>query len=126
MQSALEKKREVIPEMKEAYRVAKSRVKEAETALTLKVDIQTMKHELAWSYVHQVQEVRFFYSNVSVAKFAESFSSRSECRFVPNCPGQRGKRWAKNQGFTGGVCGKYMVQSCVIIYTDHAMLFLLT
>lgn len=57
MQMALEKKREVIPEMKEAYSVAKARVKEAETALNLKAGIQTLKNDLVWSYVDQIQEV---------------------------------------------------------------------
>lgn len=59
MQTTLETKKAVLPDLKEAYRVAKIRAKEAEGAIGQKESIEKLKHELAWSYVDEIQEVCF-------------------------------------------------------------------
>ncbi|GAA6061381.1 hypothetical protein JCM10212_000641 [Sporobolomyces blumeae] len=55
MEEALSRKKEVVPELKEAYRRAKDRAKEAEAALEQQGNLQILKDQLVWSYVDEVE-----------------------------------------------------------------------
>ncbi|GAA5855652.1 hypothetical protein JCM8547_001632 [Rhodosporidiobolus lusitaniae] len=55
MEEHLARKREVLPELKEAYRRAKERAKEAKAAIEQQGNLQTLKDQLAWAYVAQIE-----------------------------------------------------------------------
>lgn len=63
MVSTLESKKAVIPDLKEAYKAAKARASDAEAAIGQKDSIEKLKHELAWSYVAEIQSVSPFQSS---------------------------------------------------------------
>lgn len=54
MGEALARKREIIPELKDAYRRARDRAKDATAAITQQEKVDAMKNELAWSYVDEI------------------------------------------------------------------------
>jgi len=56
MEEALERKKEVLPELKDAYRRARDRAKDAEAAVGQQEKVDKMKEELAWSYVDDVED----------------------------------------------------------------------
>lgn len=56
MQELLDKKREVVPEIKEAFRQAKAKAKDAEAALQQRDRLVEFKNLLAWTYVSEVEE----------------------------------------------------------------------
>lgn len=60
MHEILNNKREVIPELKEAYRKAKERSTEAQAAVGQKDRVEALKSELAWSYVDEIESVSAF------------------------------------------------------------------
>lgn len=53
----LARKAEVIPELKEKYKAAKKRAKEAEQGIEQIAKLETLQHELAWSFVDEMEEV---------------------------------------------------------------------
>ncbi|GAA5883202.1 hypothetical protein JCM16303_007304 [Sporobolomyces ruberrimus] len=55
MEEALARKREVVPELKEAYRRAKERAKEAQAAMEQQENLGLLKDQLVWSYVEEVE-----------------------------------------------------------------------
>ncbi|GAA5878570.1 hypothetical protein JCM1840_007454 [Sporobolomyces johnsonii] len=65
MEEALQRKKDVLPELKEAYRRAKERAKEAEAAVEQQGNLQTLKDQLVWSYVDDIeQQIRFGESSI--------------------------------------------------------------
>ncbi|BGP23866.1 DNA repair protein rad18 [Rhodotorula toruloides] len=56
MEAALQRKMEVLPELKDAYRRAKERAKEAQAAIEQQGNLQKLKDQLAWSYVKEVED----------------------------------------------------------------------
>lgn len=60
MEEALARKREVVPELKEAYRRAKERAKEAQAAMEQQENLGLLKDQLVWSYVEEVETVSFY------------------------------------------------------------------
>lgn len=69
-EATLEKKKEILPELKELYKRAKHRAQEAQAALGQRERVDVLKNELTWSYVAEVEEVRL--SDVVVAKVNRS------------------------------------------------------
>ncbi len=57
MEESLQRKKEVVPELKEAYRRAKERAKEATAAIAQEGNLQTLKDQLVWAYVVEVEKV---------------------------------------------------------------------
>ncbi|KAK4057950.1 Structural maintenance of chromosomes protein 6 [Microbotryomycetes sp. JL221] len=55
MQDALDRRSEVIPELKEAYKVARARAKDAQIAISEQDRVEQLKNELVWSYVAQAE-----------------------------------------------------------------------
>jgi hypothetical protein len=66
MEEALGRKKEVLPEIKEAYRRAKERAKEANAAIAQQGNLQTLKDQLVWAYVLEVEKVRLSFSRLSL------------------------------------------------------------
>ncbi|GAA5952783.1 hypothetical protein JCM21900_005801 [Sporobolomyces salmonicolor] len=65
MEEALQRKKEVLPELKEAYRRAKERAKEVEAAVEQQGNLQTLKDQFVWSYVDDIeQQIRFGESSI--------------------------------------------------------------
>lgn len=58
MEEVLVKKREAIPELKEAYRRAKDRAKNAQLAVDQQKTLQLLNDQIAWAYVDESEEVR--------------------------------------------------------------------
>lgn len=58
MEEALSRKKEVIPELKEAYKRAKARAVEAKAAAGQEERVGELKQELAWAYVGEKEDVR--------------------------------------------------------------------
>ncbi|CEQ43019.1 SPOSA6832_04907 [Sporobolomyces salmonicolor] len=58
MEEALQRKKEVLPELKEAYRRAKERAKEVEAAVEQQGNLQTLKDQFVWSYVDDIEQVK--------------------------------------------------------------------
>ncbi|GAA6031089.1 hypothetical protein JCM8097_003999 [Rhodosporidiobolus ruineniae] len=56
MEEHLSRKKEVLPELKEQYREAKTRAKDAQAAIDQTKNLQTLKDQLAWSFVVQMEE----------------------------------------------------------------------
>lgn len=60
MEEALSRKKEVLPELKEAYKRAKDRAKEAQAAIEQEGNLAKLKNQLIWSYVEEVEDqIRF-------------------------------------------------------------------
>ncbi|GAA6008829.1 hypothetical protein JCM11491_003798 [Sporobolomyces phaffii] len=55
MEEALQRKREIIPELKQAYQRAKERAKEAKAAMAQQANLGLLKDQLVWSYVAEVE-----------------------------------------------------------------------
>lgn len=55
MQELLDKKREHIPDLKEAYRQAKLKAKDAEAAANQRNKLAELQNMLAWSYVEETE-----------------------------------------------------------------------
>ena len=62
MEEALTRKKEVIPELKEAYKRAKARSVEAQAAKGQADKVDVLKDELAWAYVGEKEDVRMIIS----------------------------------------------------------------
>jgi vacuolar-type H+-ATPase subunit I/STV1 len=77
MEEALTRKREVIPELKDAYKRAKDRYKEAQAALEQKNNLDKLKNQLAWSYVEEMEEVSSFCSRFPSCSKAKVLTFRS-------------------------------------------------
>jgi len=58
MEEALGRKQEVLPELKDAYRRAKDRAKDAKAAITQQGNLSGLKNQLAWSFVDEIERVR--------------------------------------------------------------------
>ncbi|GAA5902360.1 hypothetical protein JCM6882_000510 [Rhodosporidiobolus microsporus] len=56
MEEALARKKEVLPELKDAYRRAKERAKDAQAAVAQQENLETLKNQLAWAYVEEVEK----------------------------------------------------------------------
>ena len=56
MTDTLAKKKEVVPELKAAYKAAKERAAEAKAALGHIDKLQQLKHELAWAFVAEIED----------------------------------------------------------------------
>ena len=63
MEEALQRKKEVLPELKEAYRRAKERAKDAEAAIEQSDHLALLNNQLAWSYVVQTEDQVEFAEN---------------------------------------------------------------
>ena len=59
MEEALNRKREVIPELKEALNRAKARAREAQAAIEQEENLGKLQNQVIWSYVEEVEDVRF-------------------------------------------------------------------
>jgi chromosome segregation ATPase len=59
MASILKSKRNCIPEMEKAYKSLRTQWEEAKAARDQRERLETLKHELAWSYVAELQQVPF-------------------------------------------------------------------
>lgn len=66
MDDSLSRKKEVLPEIKEAYRRAKERAKEAKAAIAQEGNLQTLKDQLVWAYVVEVEKVRSYLYSLSI------------------------------------------------------------
>jgi hypothetical protein len=53
----VDRKREVIPELKIAYRAAKKRLKDADQAIEQGAKLELLQNELAWAFVDETEEV---------------------------------------------------------------------
>lgn len=58
MDESLQRKKEVLPELKDAYRKAKERAKDARAAMEQAANLQNLKDQLAWSFVDEIEAVR--------------------------------------------------------------------
>lgn len=58
MDEALTRKREIVPELKDAYRKAKDRAKSAQLAWDQKQSLGPLRDQLAWACVDEIEEVR--------------------------------------------------------------------
>ncbi|TNY22116.1 RecF/RecN/SMC [Rhodotorula diobovata] len=67
MEEALGRKQEVLPELKDAYRRAKDRAKDAKAAITQQGNLSGLKNQLAWSFVDEIERKIAFGEDV-VAK----------------------------------------------------------
>lgn len=56
MEDALNRKKEVLPELKDAYKRAKDRAKDANAAVNQQEKVESLKNELAWSYVDEIED----------------------------------------------------------------------
>ncbi|GAA5823619.1 hypothetical protein JCM11251_000701 [Rhodosporidiobolus azoricus] len=56
MEEALSRKKEVLPELKDAYRRAKERAKDAQAAVAQQENLDALKDQLAWAYVEEVEK----------------------------------------------------------------------
>ncbi|GAA5956654.1 hypothetical protein JCM3765_005693 [Sporobolomyces pararoseus] len=56
MEEALSRKKEVLPELKEAYKRAKDRAKEAQAAIEQEGNLVRLKNQVIWSYVEEVED----------------------------------------------------------------------
>lgn len=59
MEEALNRKKEVLPELKEAYKRAKDRAKEAQAAMEQQDKLKGLQDLRVWSYVEEMEEVGF-------------------------------------------------------------------
>ncbi|BGP39124.1 Structural maintenance of chromosomes protein 6 [Rhodotorula kratochvilovae] len=55
MEEALARKREVLPELKDAYRQSKERANEAKAAIEQQGNLSSLKDQLAWSFVDEIE-----------------------------------------------------------------------
>ncbi|GAA6051233.1 hypothetical protein JCM3770_005883 [Rhodotorula araucariae] len=55
MEEALARKREVLPELKDAYRQAKERANDAKAAIEQQGNLSNLKDQLAWSFVDEIE-----------------------------------------------------------------------
>lgn len=58
MEETLAKKKEVIPELKAAYKRAKDRATDAKAASGQQDRLESLQKELAWAYVAEMEDVR--------------------------------------------------------------------
>ena len=58
MQESMAKKKDALPELKDAYRRAKARANEATAAINQQEKVKALRNELAWAYVAEVEDVR--------------------------------------------------------------------
>lgn len=57
MSVTLDRKKAVVPELKEAYKKAKEKATEAKAAVNQKEKVEELKNELAWAYVEEIETV---------------------------------------------------------------------
>ncbi|GAA5994173.1 DNA repair protein SMC6 [Rhodotorula paludigena] len=55
MDESLQRKKEVLPDLKDAYRKAKERAKDARAAMEQAANLQNLKDQLAWSFVDEIE-----------------------------------------------------------------------
>lgn len=68
MEEALNRKKEVIPELKEAYKRAKARHVEAEAAEGQSQKVVQLKDELCWAYVGEKEDVSFVLNSALLSR----------------------------------------------------------
>ena len=56
MDDALRRKKQVLPELREAYIKAKNRAKEASAAISQQEKLEELKNDLVWSYVDEAED----------------------------------------------------------------------
>lgn len=78
MEEALQRKKEVLPELKEAYRRAKERAKDAEAAIEQQDHLNLLNNQLAWSYVVQIEDQVEFAENKIAEEAAKGVKFESD------------------------------------------------
>ncbi|GAA5927901.1 uncharacterized protein JCM15063_006030 [Sporobolomyces koalae] len=84
MEEALVRKREILPELKDAYKRARERAKDAQAAMEQQENLQGLKDQLVWSYVEEVEDQIEFASGKIAEEGAKGAAFEETMRKLQN------------------------------------------